>query len=149
MSLNLPVQIRQATVADAESVAAVWISGVPDAFGVSAPSEIEAKSWFEERLQRQTEAFCYRVAQSGCEVIGWCSLQPCRNNPLSHSKMAEISTYIAPAASQQGVARALIQHLIDHSADVGIAYVVGHARSGEDSKTAQFDGMDSSWSNAA
>jgi L-amino acid N-acyltransferase YncA len=124
------VTIRLAALSDATAIAEIWLAGVPDAFGIPTPSDIAAVEWFQERLFSQNETFRYWVAHDREMVMGWCSLQPCRNNPLSHRRMGEISTYISPDASQRGIAPALIQHLIDHAASVGIGYVVGHARAG-------------------
>jgi len=124
------IEIRQARPDDASAIAAIWISGVHHSFGVPMPPDIDALAWFGERITRESESFGYWVADRDGVIFGWCSLQPCRNNPLSERRMGEISTYIAHEASQKGLARILIRFIINHAASVGITYVVGHARAG-------------------
>lgn len=130
IAFTTEIQIRQAHPDDAPAIAAIWISGVPHSFGVPMPPDVDVVAWFNERLTRQTESFGYWVAYHGGEIVGWCSLQSCRNNPLSERRMGEISTYIAEGASKKGLARFLIRFIVNHAASVGVTYVVGHARAG-------------------
>jgi L-amino acid N-acyltransferase YncA len=124
------VGVRQATISDAEAIARIWIAGVPDAFGAVAPSDVNALGFFTQKLASQDIAFQYWIAYQRNAVMGWCSLQPCRNNPLTRRKMGELSVYVCPEHSNNGVARMLIERLIEHASSVGITYIVGYARLG-------------------
>jgi len=127
---NGSVGVRQAKVTDAEAIAKIWIEGVPDAFGVALASDVDALGFFKSKLGSQDNAFQYWIAYQRNAVLGWCSLQPCRNNPLTCRKMGEISVYVSPEHGNNGVGRMLIEHLVEHATSVAVTYVVAHARVG-------------------
>ena len=89
------------------------------------PKGVNSAEFFRDRIAASNAVFTYWVAHDEEHIFGWCWLQPCRNNPFSQSRMGEISTYVPQDANCDGVAHALIHHLIDHAQGTGVSCVVG------------------------
>lgn len=59
------------------------------------------------------------VAREGDHVIGWAALSPVSRRAV-YAGVAEVSVYVATAAQDRGVGKALLQTLIAASEDTGI-----------------------------
>lgn len=107
------MQIRLATIADAESIARIHVGAwqaayrglMPDAILNNLSAEKRAAFWQTHLARRPLRTF---VAESDRAIIGFCDLLPSRDKDSDPKIVAEIAAiYIHPNHWRQGAGRAL------------------------------------------
>ena len=100
-------EIRRATAADAEAIAAIWNQGIE-----------ERRSTFETRLRTADEiagdmgAIPYLVAEGdGARVTGWARLAPWSSREC-YAGVGEASVYVERAARGRGLGGRLLEALV-------------------------------------
>jgi len=84
-------------------------------------SQADMARWYDERLSR---GFPVLVAENGGEVLGYGSYGPFRAGE-GYRETVEHSVYVARGARGRGIARLLMQRLIDRARAAGMHRMVG------------------------
>jgi L-amino acid N-acyltransferase YncA len=122
--------IRQAELKDLDSMVAAWKEGARQALGLDAPSNIDFRLFFREKIKNQNDSFKVWVEENEVgELLGWQALFPCRNNPAVMHLMAESSTYISPRFQGKGVARRLLSHALKEAQKTPLQWIIGFSSS--------------------
>lgn len=120
MSQIKQVQLRQATLADAEAIAAVRVEAWRDGYKEIIPATYLAEMTIEESqqkwqrileaMQANLDKICVYVAESDGHIVGFASA-----NLLEHEKLgmqSELSSlYLRPAWQRSGIGRRLVDKL--------------------------------------
>jgi L-amino acid N-acyltransferase YncA len=106
--------IESMTPADWETVRAIYLEGIATG---QATFEKDAPVW--EQWSASHLPVCRLVARQQDRVAGWAALSPVSCRPC-YAGVAEVSVYVTVAAQGQGVAKALLQAVIDESERHGI-----------------------------
>jgi ribosomal protein S18 acetylase RimI-like enzyme len=113
------MQIRQATIADAQSIARIHIASwqaayrgqIPDAVLDNLDVEKRATFWRSHLASQPLGVF---VAEMNQEIIGFCDLIPSRDEDSNPQITAEIAAiYINPGYWRQGAGRALCHRALE------------------------------------
>jgi len=110
----MPITIRVMHNGDWPTVRAVFQEGIDT--GV-ASLETRVPSWADWDWGHLK--VCRLVAVRQDVVVGWAALSPVSRR-LAYAGVAEVSVYVAASARRQGVGRALLRQLIDHSERAGL-----------------------------
>jgi phosphinothricin acetyltransferase len=111
---ELAVQIRPLAPEDWETVRAIYLAGIATG---DATFETAAPAWDEwDRAHLPGPRL---VAIDGDAVVGWAALSAVSARAV-YAGVAEVSVYVAPARSGQGIGRALLQTLVRESEQNGI-----------------------------
>ncbi len=108
------VQIDDLQPGDWEAVAEIYRHGIATE---NATFETEVPSW--DAWDAEHLVGCRFVARSGDDVVGWAALTPISRRS-AYTGVAEVSVYVAPAAQNAGVGRALLETLVHGSEANGI-----------------------------
>jgi phosphinothricin acetyltransferase len=108
------VHIDELLPADWDAVAEIYRHGLVTE---NATFETEVPSW--DAWHAAHLGFCRFVARIGDDVVGWAALTPISWRP-AYVGVAEVSVYVAPAAQNAGVGRALLEALVHGSEANGI-----------------------------
>ena len=134
------IEIRTATGADAEAIAAIYNHEATrelTTFDLRGRSVDEQREWLAER----SGAHAVIVATTNGDVVGFASLSPYRPRP-AYTTSAESSVFVRRDSLRSGIGRALLNHLVVLAAQHGfhclIARIAGpneasvalHARCG-------------------
>jgi phosphinothricin acetyltransferase len=121
------VQIRLATLADAESIREIYNLEVTSSI-VTFDLEPRSLAQQEEWLVKRSGAHAVLVAVEGAEVLGFASLSPYRER-AAYATTVEDSIYIARAHQGRGVGKLLLTELVDtarrHGFHAMMARIVG------------------------
>jgi L-amino acid N-acyltransferase YncA len=109
------VTIRPMTTADAGAVLAIYQAGMD---GGNASFEHTAPTWAGFDTSRLPDHRFVAVDDSGL-VLGWAAVSPVSSRAV-YAGVVEHSVYVDPAARRRGVARALLEALIDSTEAAGI-----------------------------
>ena len=101
------MNLRAATGADAEAVAAIWNREIRE--GVSTFTTLE-KSVENVRVAIEAEGAVFFVAELNGAVAGFATYGPFRSGP-GYARTVEHTVYLAKAARGQGAGRALVAAL--------------------------------------
>jgi L-amino acid N-acyltransferase YncA len=117
------VQVRASTQEDASAIAAIY---APHVLHGTASFEVEAPS-AEEILQRRAAVLelglPYLVAEIGGEVAGYAYAGRFRPR-AAYRFTVENSVYVAPQFQRRGVARLLLQQLIERCTTAGMREMI-------------------------
>lgn len=104
------IQIRVATVHDAEAVTAIYNLGIEERSATfeTAPRRVED---IAARIQ-DAERYPLLVANDNGTVVGWAGLSNYRPREC-YAGIAEFSVYLATTARGRGIGKQLLQALID------------------------------------
>ena len=111
------MQIRMATRADAEAVAAIYnheVTHERTVFDLRPRSPAEQQEWIAER----SGAHSVIVATAGGEIVGFASLSPYRPRP-AYNTSVESSVFVRRDRQRQGIGRALLRNLVALAAEHG------------------------------
>ncbi len=108
------VHIDELQPADWEAVAEIYRQGLVTE---NATFETEVPSW--DAWDAAHLGHCRFVARIGNDIVGWAALAPISPRP-AYGGVAEVSVYVAPAAQNAGVGRALLEALVHRSEANGI-----------------------------
>lgn len=106
--------IRDATPADAPSIAAIWNPVIRDTaitFNSAEKSEAEIARMIADR---QAEGHAFLVAEAGGEVAGFATYAQFRGG-IGYARAMEHTILLSPAAQSRGVGRALMAAIEDHA----------------------------------
>ncbi len=106
------MRIRLAQSDDLPAIVDIYNQAIPSkqSTGDTQPVRVEDRvAWFEGHLPNERPIF---VAEVQGQVAGWCSLSAYRPGRAALRFTAEISYYIAPAYHRQGIATALMEHVL-------------------------------------
>ena len=104
--------IRFAQKEDLPAIVDIYNQAIPShrSTGDTQPLRVEDRlTWFEEH---RPEKHPILVAEVEGRVAGWCSLSAYRPGRAAFRFAAEISYYIASAYHRQGIATALVEHVL-------------------------------------
>ena len=121
--MESPVQVRSATPEDALAIAAIY---APHVLGGTASFEVEAPD-AEEMLRRRAAilelGLPYLVAEIDGEIAGYAYASRFRPR-AAYRSTAENSVYVAERFQRHGVARLLMQQLMELCANAGIREMI-------------------------
>jgi L-amino acid N-acyltransferase YncA len=121
--LNLPIQIRLATIDDAESIERIWREGSSTSLGFQA-GFIETRDYFIQCIQDGSDTFKFWVATDYIgNIIGWQSLRPTEANPIMRNLVSVSSTYVDPCCRIRGVGTALVKQAMQHADESSLHYI--------------------------
>jgi len=100
--------------ADWSEVRRIYLEGIASG---NATFEKDAPDW--ERWDQNHYQFARLVVVRGNSVAGWAALSPASARAV-YKGVAEVSVYVTTAARGQGIGRALLDELIQHSENNGI-----------------------------
>ena len=128
------MEIRNATIADAERLMAIYNYEVEHStatFDLVPRTLGEQRAWITERLG----ALGVIVAEHEGRVVGFASLSPYRNRP-AYNTSVENSIYVDEAARGLGVGKALLQELIEMARARGFHTILAFIASSEQASEA-------------
>jgi phosphinothricin acetyltransferase len=129
------VEIRRATVEDAEAIRAIYNLEVTQStvtFDLVPRTAREQVDW----LERRSGAYAALVAvDEDRTVLGFASLSPFRERP-AYSTTVEDSVYVDRAHRGKGVARALLEELVATAVAHGFHAVIARIVGGHDASIA-------------
>jgi len=99
---------------DWPSVARIYAAGIE---GGNATFEQEVPEWEQWREAHVKDPCLVACGPTG-EVLGWAALSPTSARPV-YRGVAEVSVYVDPAVARQGIGRALLRALVEHSERAG------------------------------
>jgi L-amino acid N-acyltransferase YncA len=111
---DIGIEIRTMRADDWPRVASIYEAGIATG---DATFETEAPTWdaWDEGHLEQPRL----VACAAGAVVGWAALSPVSERCV-YQGVAEVSVYVDPAASGQGVGRAVLGALVEASESAGI-----------------------------
>jgi RimJ/RimL family protein N-acetyltransferase len=134
------VDVRAATVADAEGIARVHVASWQAAYGGLLPDDFlaglrwqdRAETWRERLAADNTDDSTW-VLRSNDRIIGFASIGPARDDDRAALTSWELyGIYLDSAAWQRGLGRGLAQRVLaevpDRVADVSLWVLAGNAR---------------------
>lgn len=111
---ELAVQIRPLDSQDWETVRAIYLAGIATG---DATFETAAPTWDEWHRAHLPAPRLVAVVDN--VVVGWAALSSVSARPV-YAGVAEVSVYVAPAHSGQGIGRTLLETLVRESEQNGI-----------------------------
>jgi L-amino acid N-acyltransferase YncA len=124
------MQLRNATVADAEALRTIYNREVEETthtFDLEPRTLSEQQDWIRER----EGALGVLVAEVDGEVAGFASLSPYRPR-AAYRTSVENSVYVAESARGAGVGRALMEELIDVATQRGFHTIIARISGGHE-----------------
>lgn len=117
------VKIRPAKLGDAPHIAKIHMETwqhtyrgqVPDAFLDNLPSTLgeRTKKW-QETLRKRQRGMRVFVAEIGGKIIGFCIVNPCRDDDMDQKEVGELGAiYIDARFMNRGVGSALLKEALD------------------------------------
>jgi L-amino acid N-acyltransferase YncA len=130
------MQVRQATAADLEQVAAIYAHYVTTSL-FTFDEDPPPPGYWQQRLADLTgRNLPFLVAETDAEVCGYAYAGPWRPRP-AYRFTAEDAVYVAPGQAGRGIGSALLKALLPRCADAGIRQVIAViADSGSDASQA-------------
>jgi phosphinothricin acetyltransferase len=129
------VEIRRATVDDAEAIAAIYnveVTGSTVTFDIVPRTVEEQVDWLAQR----SGAYAVLVAvDDDGTVLGFASLSPFRERP-AYSTTVEDSVYVDRGRRGEGVARALLEELVGTATAHGFHAMIARIVGGHDASIA-------------
>jgi L-amino acid N-acyltransferase YncA len=107
--------VRAMTEPDWPQVQAIYAAGIA---GGDATFELEPPDC-DEFDDRHLPAHRFVVCDADGQVLGWAAVSPTSSRAV-YSGVVEVSVYVDPAATGQGVGRALLGALIESTETAGI-----------------------------
>lgn len=83
------------------------------------------RSPFISMISKAKPPFCCLVALQNGAVVGWGTLLPCKNNPLTAHRVAEISIYVDDPDASVSSGSVLVKRLIRHARTSSMAFLLG------------------------
>jgi phosphinothricin acetyltransferase len=121
--------IRDARLDDLPRIVEIYNASIPGRLATAdlAPVTVAQRTpWFHAHDAARRPL---RVCEEDGVILGWASLQDFYGR-CAYSSTAEASIYVAPEAQRRGIARRLLQELIDRAPALGVvdlvAFVFGH-----------------------
>lgn len=116
------MQIRDAELDDAEAIASIYNLEVRE---TTATFDLEPRSLSAQRqwLQQRSGAHIVLVAEAAGEVLGFASLSPYKDRP-AYNTTVESSVYVRRDARGKGVAKALMNELVETARTHGFHSIV-------------------------
>ena len=111
----MEVRVRAMRAEDAEQVLAIYQAGLD---GGNASFELTAPSWSAFDATRLPEHRLVAVDADDL-VLGWAAVSPTSTRPV-YAGVVEHSVYVDPAVRGRGVARRLLDALIDSTEVAGV-----------------------------
>jgi len=99
---------------DWEQVRAIYVEGIATGHATFETGAPPWEKWDSDHLARAR-----LVARDGPAILGWAALSPVSGRCV-YAGVAEVSVYVAAAARNRGVGRALLHGLIRASEEEGI-----------------------------
>lgn len=117
MATDLPITMRPAEERDVPAITRIYNQGIVDrsaTLETEERTEEERRAWLAGRETRHPVL----VAERGCEVVGWGSLNAFNPRP-AYRHVADFSVYVAREARGMGVGRALLERIIATARELG------------------------------
>jgi len=99
---------------DWQAIRQIYLDGIATELATFETEAPDWKTWDNEHL-----ACCCLIAGLNGQVVGWAALSPVSGRCV-YAGVAEVSVYVASAAREQEVGKALLQRLILESEQAGI-----------------------------
>lgn len=134
-----PVEIRLATVDDAEAILAIYnyeVANHTSTFDLVQRTLDEQRQWLAQR----SGAFAAVVAtlptsDGGVQVVGFASLSPYKER-AAYRPTVENSVYVARDQGGQGIGRALMDHLINVARESGFHSMIARIEASSEASLA-------------
>src|SRR5262250_2184041 len=107
-------EIRSMQAEDWSAVEAIYLAGIATG---NATLETESPGW--ERWNANHHTHSRLVARTESEIVGWAALSRVSIRQ-AYAGVAEVSIYVASGARSEGIGKALLQALVEHSECNGI-----------------------------
>ncbi len=105
--------IRNMRRTDWETVSAIYAKGIATGMATFETASPSYEAWNKNHLKQ-----CRLVAESDGKVWGWASLSPVSGRCV-YGGVAELSVYVDPNKSGQGIGQLLVKQLIKESESAG------------------------------
>ncbi len=122
------MEIRSATIDDAESIAEIYNH---EAVKQSTVFDLRPRTLEEQRqwLKERSGAHSVIVAEEFGEILGFAALSPFRSRP-AYSTTVECSVFVRRDRHREGIGRALLSQIIEHARRHGFHCLI--SRIGDD-----------------
>lgn len=123
--------IREATMADAEAIRAIYNHAVlhtTAVFDYAARSEEAQLAWMQAKAEQNLPVL---VAETDDAVAGYCSYGPYRPWP-AYLHSVENSVYVAPEHHGKGIGRALLAPLLETAKTRGVHTMIAGITAGNE-----------------
>ncbi len=121
------IELREATIADAAAIAAIYNQGIEDRIATleTTPRSAEERAeWLAARGQRHPVFVAVDRAGTGDgEIVGWGSLNPFNPRPV-YDHVVDFSLYVAREQRGRGIGDALLGTLITRARALGYHKIV-------------------------
>ena len=120
------VEVRQATPADAQAIAAIHAASwkttyrglLPDTFLDTITAESREPMW-NQVLGNPAHPGTIWVATYDGAIVGFCSVAPAQTGSGSSDTLEVQTIYLKPASERQGIGSALFREVLRHAAEAG------------------------------
>lgn len=122
----MTVEIRRATVTDAQVIAAIHAASwkttyrglLPDAFLDTITAESREPMW-NRILGNPDHPGTVLVATRGAEVVGFCAVMPLQTEPDDRPTLDVQTIYLKPGTERHGIGSALFHEVLRHATETG------------------------------
>ncbi|MEZ5120564.1 MAG: N-acetyltransferase family protein [Solirubrobacterales bacterium] len=111
--------IRDACPDDLGRIVAIYNASIPGRLATADPDPVsveQRRPWLRDRDCSRRPVW---VAERDGDVAGWLSVGDFYGRPAYHAT-AEVGVYVDPAHRRQGVAGALLDHLVQRAPELGL-----------------------------
>jgi phosphinothricin acetyltransferase len=105
------------TAADWPAVARIYEAGIAAGNATFEPRAPSFEAWRDAHIEEPCLVACEGSAGEG-DVLGWAALGPISPRPV-YRGVAEVSIYVDPGHTREGVGRALLSALVERSEQAG------------------------------
>lgn len=120
-------RLRPAVHDDLPGIVAIYNASIPGRLATADTQPItvaDREDWFIAHQKPERPVVVAVDEISGTELLGWASFSNFYGRP-AYNGTVELAVYVAPSAQGRGVARALVQHLLELAPELGIHTVLG------------------------
>jgi phosphinothricin acetyltransferase len=127
--------IRDAGPGDLEAIAAIYNREVATSLATLDTEPMAGERLGAFAARHRSPRYPLRVAIGATRVIGWAALSPWSDR-CGYARAAEVSVYVAEPARGRGLGRVLLEDLIAHAKEAGVAVLLARIVAGRDASLA-------------
>ncbi|WLD57155.1 GNAT family N-acetyltransferase [Salinispirillum sp. LH 10-3-1] len=120
-------RLRPATRDDLPGIVDIYNASVPGRLATADTQPItvaDREDWFVAHQKPERPLVVAVDEHANTALLGWASFSNFYGRP-AYNGTVELAVYVAPNAQGRGIARTLVQHLLDRAPDLGVHTVLG------------------------